>query len=132
LSTCWWRCDKVSKALSLLRWASQCCCPCDGLGPRLLDDLALHADGVVELVDEGAVVAPGVGAEAVACGLHEAFVVLLAVLLEHAQLLLEIALGSHEFAELARRFVGTGLGEIKQGLKVKARGHRMWISRNGE
>ncbi len=103
-----------------------------GLRARLLDHLALGSDGVVELVDEGAVVAPGVGAEAVARGLHEALVVLLAIVLEHLQLLFHVALGGDELAELARSLVGAGAGEVEQGLEVEAGGHRVRISRFGE
>ena len=72
-----------------------------GLMAGLFDDLALGGDGVIKAANEGAVVAPGVGAQTVARGLHEAFVVFVPIVFEHLQLLLHIALGRDELTQAA-------------------------------
>ncbi len=94
----------------------------------LFDDLALGGDGVIKAANEGAVVAPGVGAQTVARGLHEAFVVFVSIVFEHLQLLLHIALGRDELTQAAGSVVGAGLGEIEKRLEMKASSHGRVVS----
>ena len=57
-TACWWRWARVSKGLELGALGQPGLLALHGARARLLDHLALRADGVVELGDEGAIVAP--------------------------------------------------------------------------
>ena len=85
-----------------------------GDGVLLLTDdhLTLRLDGIVEAVEEFLVVVPFALGDSLLRGLAESFGVLVAVLLDHRQLVLRILLAGDQASEFERCLVGSFLHEV--------------------
>lgn len=85
--------------------------------------LALLVDGLVETVHELLVVPPCGLSQAILCCLAEAARVLIAILLQHEQFVLRVALGSNQAREALRRLVRATLHQFEHGLQGEGSGH---------
>lgn len=85
--------------------------------------LALLVDGLVETIHELLVVPPLGLSQAILRCLSEADRVLIAILLQHEQLVLRIALGSNQAREALRRLVRATLHQFEYGLQGEGSGH---------
>ncbi len=83
----------------------------------VVNDALLLGDGLIQLQQEGRVIAPGIGVDPPLGGGEETGPVFLTILAEHLQLVFASPFTGNEFAQLASGIIHASLGQILKRLQ---------------